>query len=112
DDLSISFREMRSRSQRDSYAMLCFFAHSASTAVYTLSLHDALPILGIEPTWPCGRKILSLLRLPGSATRAGGAPPFMGHASGPTDRKSTRLNSSHVKISYAVFCSKKKRTTR
>src|SRR2546426_6359597 len=73
-----------------------FFNDTATTEIYTLSLHDALPI--------------------SSRTRAG-APR---HASQPCrarrrrqssgrDRKSTRLNSSHLVISYAVFCLKKKK---
>src|SRR6266699_6408813 len=65
-----------------------FFNDTATTEIYTLSLHDALPI----PTrWGCSR------------WRAGPRwPPCR-------DRKSTRLNSSHVRISYAVFCLKKKK---
>src|SRR5437870_6619055 len=72
-----------------------FFNDTATTEIYTLSLHDALPI-----------------SRPGVDGRAhhrhergrGGAVP------GPLrDRKSTRLNSSHVAISYAVFCLKKKK---
>src|SRR5471030_3400759 len=66
-----------------------FFNDTATTEIYTLSLHDALPI------W---RPV---------ACRRG----LWGRASEPTrspDRKSTRLNSSHLGISYAVFCLKKK----
>src|SRR6266496_5719683 len=67
-----------------------FFNDTATTEIYTLSLHDALPIR--NRNW-CS---------PGeSCTTA-----F--HA-GASDRKSTRLNSSHVEISYAVFCLKKKK---
>src|SRR6266700_7442991 len=66
-----------------------FFNDTATTEIYTLSLHDALPIR-------CGA---------GRARRTWPAPP----PCGATDRKSTRLNSSHVKISYAVFCLKKKK---
>src|SRR5436305_4671231 len=72
--------------------MSCFFNDPAPPAIYTLSLHDALPI---------------------SADRKRTVGPDRGTAlltqqphSG--DRKSTRLNSSHVRISYAVFCLKKK----
>src|SRR6266700_7202262 len=66
-----------------------FFNDTATTEIYTLSLHDALPIScsARSPTSQC--------------------PP--GTSSCPGDRKSTRLNSSHVKISYAVFCLKKKK---
>src|SRR5215813_14599262 len=75
-----------------------FFNDTATTVIYTLSLHDALPIstrhripsgsaLGTASTGRCCRR-----RIPS-----------------PGDRKSTRLNSSHVRISYAVFCLKKKK---
>src|SRR5258705_3276701 len=74
-----------------------FFNDTATTEIYTLSLHDALPI--------------SLRKIPG-------APPISGYtksesqkwesanfpSGSPRDRKSTRLNSSHLGISYAVFC--------
>src|SRR6267142_2006674 len=66
-----------------------FFNDTATTEIYTLSLHDALPI--------CSRPRHSAL--PG---RACCAPPR-------PDRKITRLNSSHMSISYAVFCLKKKK---
>src|SRR5688572_31995453 len=79
-----------------------FLAAAAPTAIYTLSLHDALPILsGLHNAW----------------TRAGDYHPTFG-CDLPRklygvevlllDRKSTRLNSSHSQISYAVFCLKKK----
>src|SRR6266496_5629657 len=71
-----------------------FFNDTATTEIYTLSLHDALP------TWARPR---SLPTRPGKASTS--PPP----ANTPTDRKSTRLNSSHVEISYAVFCLKKKK---
>src|SRR5688572_391617 len=74
--------------------LVFFFNHTATAEIYTLSLHDALPI----STQRAFRERLSP-RL--SAARAGSrAPP---------DRKSTRLNSSHSQISYAVFCLKKKK---
>src|SRR5215475_5724549 len=66
-----------------------FFNDTATTEIYTLSLHDALPI--------------QLGQWPRSSTCYGRSNR------GPPDRKSTRLNSSHVKISYAVFCLKKKK---
>src|SRR5258705_13518196 len=87
-----------------------FFNDTATTEIYTLSLHDALPIY-----------------------RRGSSPHRRVHFLGPvsthapprhyrsrcqraqkmnTDRKSTRLNSSHLGISYAVFCLKKKKTTK
>src|SRR5215208_7650875 len=72
-----------------SLVVFFFFNDTATTEIYTLSLHDALPIgvassmspmseVAVDSWWP------------------------------PPDRKSTRLNSSHVAISYAVFCLKKK----
>src|SRR5436190_16989062 len=74
-----------------------FFNATATTEIYTLSLHDALPI------WRrCGR-----LRVRPAARRATPGRPPSG-APSPPDRKSTRLNSSHTVISYAVFCLKKK----
>src|SRR5256885_12137456 len=74
-----------------------FFNDTATTEIYTLSLHDALPILGAP------------------AAGAGGRAPAGGGTGAPAaggDRKSTRLNSSHLVISYAVFCLKKKKTIR
>src|SRR6267378_7444412 len=74
-----------------SYVCLFFFNDTATTEIYTLSLHDALPICRPGPQ---GRSHSQFLwnRQDRSA-----------------DRKSTRLNSSHVEISYAVFCLKKKK---
>src|SRR5688572_31665920 len=93
------------------------FHDTATTEIYTLSLHDALPISvlaaragvpgsgTVEPAAGVGRRGPRLhrtalrddrrLRRPGDRAR---------------DRKSTRLNSSHSQISYAVFCLKKKKT--
>src|SRR5277367_6862279 len=67
-----------------------FFNDTATTEIYTLSLHDALPI--------CRRRGPRSWRQP--------REPFARPCS---DRKSTRLNSSHITISYAVFCLKKKK---
>src|SRR2546426_6441928 len=82
-----------------------FFNDTATTEIYTLSLHDALPIshLAVRAGGP---------RRPGAADpgrhrRQGGQD-----GAGGRDRKSTRLNSSHLVISYAVFCLKKKKKTR
>src|SRR6266480_6757382 len=73
-----------------------FFNDTATTEIYTLSLHDALPISGHARA----NRGLSLRRQrPGGGRRDG----CIG------DRKSTRLNSSHMSISYAVFCLKKKK---
>src|SRR3712207_9414397 len=95
-----------------------FFNDTATTEIYTLSLHDALPISrraaarsGADDGAPLGE------RLPGGGGRrpAGGDPhqprPPVRDRPGP-DRKSTCLNSSHANISYAVFCLKKKKSTR
>src|SRR6266496_5937677 len=66
-----------------------FFNDTATTEIYTLSLHDALPI----SPWPARWHSVA----------------GFGSGSDERDRKSTRLNSSHVEISYAVFCLKKKK---
>src|SRR5256885_6020580 len=68
-----------------------FFNDTATTEIYTLSLHDALPI--------SAKAIMGLVHWEGSLDWKGQSL---------TDRKSTRLNSSHLVISYAVFCLKKK----
>src|SRR3712207_7118825 len=99
-----------------------FFNDTATTEIYTLSLHDALPILGFE----------AYARTAGFPHYYGrteyneanpGNDDFDGHwgiwdekffqfyANNLSDRKSTRLNSSHANISYAVFCLKKKKLT-
>src|SRR5215208_1343047 len=74
--------------------VLLFFCNdTATTEIYTLSLHDALPIFDTVAHHAYGET---------SAER-----PWKRHSLS-TDRKSTRLNSSHVAISYAVFCLQKK----
>src|SRR3989442_7013117 len=80
-----------------------FFNDTATTEIYTLSLHDALPISG-------GLGTLSEI-FDGDApfTPRGCIAQAWTVAEGSIDRKSTRLNSSHVRISYAVFCLKKKK---
>src|SRR3712207_9400903 len=80
-----------------------FFNDTATTEIYTLSLHDALPIWapGLEPEYPQ----VAPAGLWESSPRAGAGIPGWGLG----DRKSTRLNSSHANISYAVFCLKKKK---
>src|SRR3712207_8552598 len=81
-----------------------FFNDTATTEIYTLSLHDALPI------WePCARSTTppSCCRSPTPAPLPN--PPRTARRSPRGDRKSTRLNSSHANISYAVFCLKKKK---
>src|SRR5690606_41993262 len=101
--------------------------YKSSTAIYTPSLHDALPISkegrrrrgADEHRSVSGRKCGSAAGS-GAGSSAGGRQesgeervPFLasGAAAAVLDRKSTRLNSSHVKISYAVFCLKKKNNT-
>src|SRR2546430_11408749 len=85
-----------------------FFNDTATTEIYTLSLHDALPIsrperrasqrggVGERPA----RRVPARAAVPRVAVRR--EPDLL-------DRKSTRLNSSHSQISYAVFCLKKKK---
>src|SRR2546421_10152631 len=80
-----------------------YFNDTATTEIYTLSLHDALPISTPIRGSRSGRVPMVLLR-----PRSGRVPiPIRGWGRG--DRKSTRLNSSHDQSSYAVFCLKKKR---
>src|SRR2546430_13115240 len=76
-----------------------FFNDTATTEIYTLSLHDALPIYSARHARPAEN-----CRATGGHARSGW--PQDGTA---RDRKSTRLNSSHSQISYAVFCLKKKK---
>src|SRR5438045_4814841 len=86
-----------------------FFTDTTTTDIYTLSLHDALPIYGVRPAGVRADGLRER-RLPGHAGGGvrGERPVRRGGAVG--DRKSTRLNSSHLGISYAVFCLKKKTT--
>src|SRR5437764_6276461 len=97
---------------------LCFFYHrSASTALYTLSLHDALPIY-FDVHVPVETSLVKLEtkgggiqldQIEGSVfASSSGGDIGIGKVGGDVDRKSTRLNSSHRCISYAVFCLKKK----
>src|SRR5256885_8317239 len=88
-----------------------FFNDTATTEIYPLSLHDALPI--------CFELVIQLLGGPSAQLFDPiGQPIPVRHGEGiedtrePQDRKSTRLNSSHLVISYAVFCLKKKKKLR
>src|SRR2546430_16147805 len=83
-----------------------FFNDTATTEIYTLSLHDALPIYSgasQEDVFEVINVVSREYKI--DATRI----CLMGHSLGGLDRKSTRLNSSHSQISYAVFCLKKKK---
>src|SRR5699024_12157167 len=106
---------------------LCLTALS-TTKIYTLSLHDALPIYVVY-TDPAGNRLVkgadgnyypkdTALGADGLPTDKTVQPVAKDqivtttvNPDGSTDRKSTRLNSSHVSISYAVFCLKKKTKT-
>src|SRR3712207_8410154 len=88
-----------------SRSRIFFFNDTATTEIYTLSLHDALPIydqrIRVDPQHE--RDVAG--DRPQSSQHTGAqAPERPG-----SDRKSTRLNSSHANISYAVFCLKKKK---
>src|SRR5438552_18307815 len=87
---------------------LFFSNHTATTEIYTLSLHDALPISveKVLPRRPCRHQSRRRHR-PCCAPEGNYEPARLRSAGG--DRKSTRLNSSHQIISYAVFCLKKKK---
>src|SRR5947209_15824214 len=87
------------------YFVFFFFNDTATTEIYTLSLHDALPISLLvaaaeDKEWPVRAAIAEAL---GKLRDASAVPVLV------KDRKSTRLNSSHANISYAVFCLKKKK---
>src|SRR5690242_21583107 len=92
------------------YFSFFFFNATATTEIYTLSLHDALPIYD-------GRSDAQSYGQPRDSTHvicsAHDPPSYRAAAQGISsgDRKSTRLNSSHMSISYAVFCLKKKKNT-
>src|SRR5207244_12759050 len=87
------------------YSLFPFsFHHPATTEIHTLSLHDALPISSTaSDLWPSGT--------PAPVKTSNRLAPAIAALSAPrtADRKSTRLNSSHQIISYAVFCLKKKK---
>src|SRR2546429_3728995 len=98
------------------YGKYFFFNDTATTEIYTLSLHDALPILppqdghAAPSRWPHYRLVsfsVAARRPRSHAVQQLKTRPI-DSAAIETDRKSTRLNSSHGYISYAVFCLKKK----
>src|SRR2546430_14298708 len=88
-----------------------FFNDTATTEIYTLSLHDALPIFVTRsrtlPELVSSREELERT----SVELVHGIFPLEKKVRLLGDRKSTRLNSSHSQISYAVFCLKKKKKT-
>src|SRR5207249_8315609 len=104
-----------------------FFTQPPTIDISPLSLHDALPIYQLPAARDGARRLPGQrrLRLPRRARapvrrarqlllgrhplRTGAPPQPAGTRGAPGDRKSTRLNSSHVSISYAVFCLKKKK---
>src|SRR3712207_7917881 len=98
--------------------MFFFFNDTATTEIYTLSLHDALPIYGPRRRCadragePDGRRAGQWLAGGGRDPLRAAAAAGDGAGLRGVDRKSTRLNSSHANISYAVFCLKKKESTR
>src|SRR5690349_24332695 len=91
-----------------------FFNDPATTEIYTLSLHDALPILTTSAVTSLSLDPLLLLVCFEQRSRTLAVVRASGRFAvnilrDREDRKSTRLNSSHVEISYAVFCLKKKK---
>src|SRR3712207_8684444 len=103
-----------------------FFNDTATTEIYTLSLHDALPIFGLVFVWAAFVGLatqyflnmeIERYTLATGETALTGFSRYWRHwglvfailAYFAKDRKSTRLNSSHANISYAVFCLKKKK---
>src|SRR3712207_7617216 len=93
-----------------SHMCLCvfFFNDTATTEIYTLSLHDALPIW--QAPLP-GQRVERTTEYQGRRGHHHRRAPEEAAREEPRqDRKSTRLNSSHANISYAVFCLKKKNT--
>src|SRR2546430_8551782 len=87
------------------YFSFFFFNDTATTEIYTLSLHDALPIYAARMVWAVHLLIEREVLFDNAR-----APRQRRHGGNDSDRdrKSTRLNSSHSQISYAVFCLKKK----
>src|SRR3712207_9429401 len=91
------------------FVMMFFLNDTATTKIYTLSLHDALPILclldrldGLDRATRVAHRGAQMRAVLANLDVVHGAPRPV-HP----DRKSTRLNSSHANISYAVFCLKK-----
>src|SRR5205807_9780524 len=97
------------------YSLVVFFhKYAATTQIYTLSLHDALPISAADQRGqPRADALVDDLRADevDVAVEAAGGDDLALAGDDLGDRKSTRLNSSHLVISYAVFCLKKKSST-
>src|SRR5699024_12374257 len=92
---SFSFSDLSYLLRLFPFLFFFFFNDPATTEIYTLSLHDALPIYIKLPIYGYGKSnVRDLEKVTFDLFK---------------DRKSTRLNSSHVSISYAVFCLKKKK---
>src|SRR5256884_3279362 len=87
------------------FSFFFFFNDTATTEIYTLSLHDALPISPPPTRSRHARPPNRVCRRIGTTS----APRCTAPGRTARDRKSTRLNSSHGYISYAVFCLKKKK---
>src|SRR2546427_4656610 len=94
------------RREQSRYICLFFFNDTATTEIYTLSLHDALPIY---PAWVQAAGRDQDIDLWPVALQAPRLDPVDPDTATKLDRKSTRLNSSHSQNSYAVFCLKKKK---
>src|SRR2546430_13540327 len=88
------------------YFLFFFFNDTATTEIYTLSLHDALPISAARTA---AVSTTGASRASAELCRRRGWPREAQRLYLAGDRKSTRLNSSHSQISYAVFCLKKKK---
>src|SRR3712207_7734428 len=93
-----------------SVLLFFFFNDTATTEIYTLSLHDALPICTGCRRRPVVERDSQWYPLCYGAVHRG--EPLHVRRGHRQDRKSTRLNSSHANISYAVFCLKKKKKTK
>src|SRR3712207_8305102 len=96
------------------FFIIIFFNDTATTEIYTLSLHDALPIFlrhlsETEAANGFANRFLWIMVRRSKELPFGGGAPDTGALWRRLDRKSTRLNSSHANISYAVFCLKKKK---
>src|SRR3712207_7784101 len=93
------------------FMIFFFFNDTATTEIYTLSLHDALPIsLLVALVTGAGAAAVDAERVPiAVAAQMRRAMCLIQGGDCLGDRKSTRLNSSHANISYAVFCLKKKK---